>query len=146
MALSYIDTNALAKWYLPETGSDFFSEWAQNQEDTCISSLTVTEFRCLLARRRRMGLLRALEVQEIYAHFKQDIEDAHLIHYPVENRHILNASLMIESLPSVPLRTLDALHLAIAHDIPVKTIATADKVMGQAAQLLDFEVVFFGET
>jgi len=42
-----------------------------------------------------------------------------LIHYPVENRHILNASLMIESLPSVSLRTLDALHLTIANDIPV---------------------------
>ena len=145
MALSYIDTSALAKWYLPEFGSEAFSEWIQNQDDTCISSLTITEFRCLLARRRRMELLSALEVQQLFAKFKQDIEDAHLIHYPVENRHIINASLMIESLPSVPLRTLDALHLTIANDIPVKIIATADKIMGQAAQLLDFEVVLFGE-
>ncbi len=145
MALSYIDTSALAKWYLPEPGSETFSKWMQSQEDTCISSLTITEFRCLLARRRRMELLSALEVQQIFAKFKQDIEDTHLINYPVENRHILNASLMIESLPSVPLRTLDALHLTIANDIPVEIIATADKIMGQAAQLLDFEVVLFGE-
>ncbi len=145
MALSYIDTSALAKWYLPEPGSETFSKWMQSQEDTCISSLTITEFRCLLARRRRMELLSALEVQQIFAKFKQDIEDTHLINYPVENRHILNASLMIESLPSVPLRTLDALHLTIAHDIPVEIIATADKVMGEAAQLLEFEVVTFGE-
>ncbi|MBW2328403.1 MAG: type II toxin-antitoxin system VapC family toxin [Deltaproteobacteria bacterium] len=144
MALSYIDTSALAKWYLPEIDSEVFSEWMLGQDDTCISSLTVTEFRCLLARRRRMEMLNALEVQQIYAKFKQDIEDSHLINYPVENRHILNASLMIESLPSVPLRTLDALHLTIANDIPVKIIATADKVMGQSAQLLDFEVVLFG--
>ena len=144
MALSYIDTSALAKWYLPEPGSENFSEWMQCEEDTCISSLTITEFRCLLARRQRMELLNALEVQRLFAKFKQDIEDAHLILYPFENRHILNASLMIESLPSVPLRTLDALHLVVARDIPVKNIATADKVMGQAAQLLDFEVVLFG--
>ena len=143
MALSYIDTSALAKWYLPETGSEEFSEWMQGQADTCISSLTVTEFRCLLARRWRMEMLNALEVQKSYAKFKQDIEEAHLIHYPVENRHILNASLIIESLPSVSLRTLDALHLTIANDIPVNIIATADKVMREAAQLLDFEVVFF---
>ncbi|MCF6186038.1 MAG: hypothetical protein L3J49_00965 [Desulfobulbaceae bacterium] len=52
---------------------------------------------------------------------------------------------MIESLPSVPLRTLDALHLTIAHDIPVHSIATADKIMAQSAQLLDFEVVLFGD-
>ena len=144
MTLSYIDTSALAKWYLPEIGSEVFSQWIQSQDDTCISSLTITEFRCLLARRRRMEMLSALEVQQIYAKFRQDIEDSHLINYPVENRHILNASLMIESLPSVPLRTLDALHLTIAHDIPVKIIATADKVMAQSAQLLDFEVVLFG--
>ncbi len=92
-----------------------------------------------------MELLTASEVQQLFARFKQDIEDAHLIHYPIESRHILNASLMIESLPSVPLRTLDALHLTIANDIPVEIIATAEKVMGQAAQLLDFEVVLFGE-
>ena len=145
MALSYIDTSALAKWYLPEAGSEDFSEWMQSQDDTCISSLTITEFRCLLARRQRMNMLSALDVQQLYAKFKQDIEDAHLILYPVENRHILNASLMIESLPSVPLRTLDALHLTIANDIPVNIIATADKVMGESAQLLDLEVVLFGK-
>ena len=145
MALSYIDTSALAKWYLPESGSEAFSEWMQRQEDTCISSVTVTEFRCLLAGRQRMELLSALAVQQLYATFKQDIEDAHLILYPVENRHILNASLMIESLASVPLRTLDALHLTIARDIPVKIIVTADNVMSRAAQLLDLEVVLFGE-
>ena len=144
MGLSYIDTSALAKWYLPEAGSEEFSEWMQRQDDTCISSLTITEFRCLLARRQRMKMLRALDVQKLYAKFKQDIADAHLIHYPVEDRHILNASFMIESLPSVPLRTLDALHLTIAADIPVNIIATADKVMGKSARLLNFEVVFFG--
>ena len=84
--------------------------------NTCISSLTVTEFRCLLARRQRMEMLSALEVQQLQASFKQDIENGHLSLYPVENKHILNASLMIESLPSVPLRTLDALHLTIAHE------------------------------
>jgi len=72
------------------------------------------------------------------------MDDAHVITYPLENLHILNASLMIESLPSIHLRTLDALHLTIAIDIPVNIIATADKVMGQAARQLDFEVVLFG--
>ncbi len=144
MELSYIDTSALAKWYLPERGSAPFAEWMQHRKDTCISSLTITEFRCLLARRQRMELLNALQIQQIYAKFKQDIEDTHLIHYPVDNQHILNATLLIESLPSVPLRTLDALHLAIARDISVEVIATADNVMCQAARLLDFEVVLFG--
>jgi predicted nucleic acid-binding protein len=145
MVLSYIDTSALAKWYLPESGSESFAKWIQHQDNTYISSLTVTEFRCLLSRRLRMELLNALQVQQIYAKFKQDVEDAHLIHYPIDNRHIINASLMIESLPSVPLRTLDALHLTVARDIPADIIATADTVMTEAAQLLNFKVVLFGE-
>ena len=76
--------------------------------------------------------------------FRAYITEAHLINYPVENHHILNASFIIESLPSLSLRTLDALHLTIANDIPVESIATSDKVMGEAAQLLDSHVFFFG--
>ena len=90
-----------------------------------------------------MKMLSALDVQRLYATFRQDIESGHLILYPVEDPHIVNASLMIESLPSVSLRTLDALHLTIAKDIPVDMIATADKVMEEAARLLDFEVIPF---
>lgn len=145
MPLSYIDTSAVAKWYLPEAGSDAFSNWMQQQDETCISSLTKTEFRCLLARRQRMRLLSSEQVQEIYAKFQQDIQDAHLLLYPVENQHILNAELMIESLLSVPLRTLDAIHLSVAHEISVNELATADRVMAQAAKRLEMTLIWFGE-
>ena len=145
MAYSYIDTSALAKWYLPEAGSDAFAKWIQQQKDTCISSLTTTEFRCLLARRQRMQLLTGDQVQKLYAIFQQDCRDGHLLHIPVTDQQIINAELMIESLPTVALRTLDALHLSIAHDISVTTLATADKVMAQAAKLLEINVEWFGE-
>ena len=144
MAAAYIDTSALAKWYLPEAGSDAFANWMQQQKDTCISSLTMTEFRCLLAGRQRMQLLTGVQVQEVYAKFQQDCQDGHLLRYPVTDQHIINAELMIESLPSVALRTLDALHLSVAHDISATTLATADKIMAQAAQLIEIKVAWFG--
>ena len=144
MAYAYIDTSALAKWYLPEAGSITFATWMQQQKDTCISSLTKTEFRCLLARRQRTGLITGVQVQELYAVFQQDCQDGHLLHFPVTDQHILNAELMIESMPTVALRTLDALHLSIVHDISAKTLATADKIMAQAAQLIGIEVEWFG--
>lgn len=143
MALIYIDTSALAKWYLPEANSDAFAAWMQGQTETCISSLTVTEFRCLLARRQRMQLLNALQVQELYARFQQDIQDGHLLRYAVNDQLIVNAELIIEALPTVALRTLDALHLAIGHDIGAQILATADQVMAEAATLLEMEVVRF---
>jgi predicted nucleic acid-binding protein len=144
VAYTYIDTSALAKWYLPEAGSDTFANWMQQQKDTCISSLTRTEFRCLLARRQRMGLLTGAQVQQLYAIFQRDCQDGHLLHFPVTDQHIINAELMIESLPTIALRTLDALHLSIAHDISAKTLATADKIMAQAAQQLEIKVEWFG--
>jgi len=45
---------------------------------------------------------------------------------------------------TVALRTLDALHLSIAHDFSAKTLATADKIMAQAAQLIGIKVEWFG--
>jgi len=145
VGLSYVDTSALAKWYLPEAGSDAFFNWMQQQDETCISSLTKTEFRCLLARRQRMQLLTSVQVQEVYAKFQQDCQDAHLLLYPILDQHVLNAELMIEALPGIALRTLDALHLSVAHEISTSVLATADKVMAQAAKQLDIEVAWFGE-
>ena len=144
MAYTYIDTSALAKWYLPEAGSDKLAAWMQQQKDTCISSLTITEFRCLLARRQRMQLLSGEQAQELYAIFQQDCRDGHLLHFPVTDQNIINAELMIESLPTLALRTLDALHLSIAHDNSAKTLASADRIMAQAAQLIDIKVEWFG--
>ena len=92
-----------------------------------------------------MQLLSQDQVQETYAIFKQDCRDRHLLRIPVTNQHVLNAELMIESLSTIALRTLDALHLSIAHDISATTLATADKVMAQAAELIEIEVKWFGE-
>jgi uncharacterized protein with PIN domain len=51
----YLDTGALAKWYLNEPFSEQFEAFIQEQPSAAISRLTVVEFRCLLARRRRAG-------------------------------------------------------------------------------------------
>ena len=48
-----IDTSALAKRYLPESGSDEFDRFLGRMPSVSISRLTVVELRCLLARRRR---------------------------------------------------------------------------------------------
>ena len=55
---AYLDTSALAKWYLNEAGSEAFVEFLQGLDSAVISSLSVTEMRSLLSRRRRMPLLK----------------------------------------------------------------------------------------
>jgi uncharacterized protein len=46
-------------------------------------------------------------------------------------------------LKTIPLRTLDALHLAVARENRIKAIATADRIMVSAARSLKFEVHVF---
>jgi len=53
----YLDTSALAKWYLNETRSEAFVEYLLGVDVAVISSLTRVEMRSLLSRRRRMGEL-----------------------------------------------------------------------------------------
>ncbi|WGZ94403.1 MAG: type II toxin-antitoxin system VapC family toxin [Candidatus Thiothrix putei] len=66
---TYLDTSALAKWYLNEQESERFAAWMIEQDDTHISTLTVTELRCLLARRERTKELGEASAQQIFATF-----------------------------------------------------------------------------
>lgn len=139
--LVYLDTSALAKWYLNEVGSDVFVDWIKQQNDVHISSLTVTEMRCLLARRKRMGEISAELEQQIFATFTEDVERGFLSRQPLLAQHAQAAIGLMEQLPQHALRTLDAMHLAIARSIGAQAIATSDHVM--AAASLAMEVIQF---
>ncbi len=56
---AYIDTSALAKCYVREPWSLQVLDWADRQGAPATAALTVVEFRCLLARRRRAGQIDA---------------------------------------------------------------------------------------
>lgn len=140
---TYLDTSALAKWYLNEAGSEQFAAWIVEQDDTHISTLTVTEFRCLLARRERMKELGSSSAQQIFATFEHDLEQGFLILHEVQNDDVVMARQLIDRLANLPLRTLDAMHLAIAKRMNAEALASADKVMLEAADYLGIQVVSF---
>jgi predicted nucleic acid-binding protein len=141
--LVYLDTSALAKWYLNEPRSEDFSAWIQNQHDTHISSLTVLEFRCLLARRKRRQDISSELEKQLFAVFEEDIEAGHLIQHPVENVDIIHAVQLLERVFPIPLRTLDAMHLRIAIALGTQAVATADSTMATAADELGLKVFSF---
>ena len=58
-----LDTSALARSYLNESGLDAFVDYLQTLDVAVISSLTVMEMRSLLSRRRRMWEL-TVEIEE----------------------------------------------------------------------------------
>lgn len=141
--LCYIDTSALAKWYLNEPGSEEFSLWICAQQDTHISSLTALEFRCLLGRRKRAGDFSSTLEQELLKAFRNDVQQGHLAQHAVTDENLLDAMRLLELVSPVGLRTLDAIHLQIALAMGATGLATADKTMATAADILEFEVINF---
>lgn len=141
--LAYLDTSALAKWYLNESRSDEFSAWIHDQNDTHISSLTALELRCLLARRKRMGDIAAELEQQIFAVFKSDVETGHLIQHSIMDAHVTDAINLLQRVSPIALRTLDAAHLQVAMSLNTKIIATADRIMAAAADELGMQVADF---
>jgi predicted nucleic acid-binding protein len=139
----YIDTSALAKWYLNEENSDQFVKYLKSASRAIISSLTITEMRSLLARRRRMKEITEPLETKIFSTFLLDIDNGFLAVEPVENKYFEQASHLISSLREIPLRTLDALHLSIITHQRIKILATADQTMIEAAKLLKIDLKCF---
>jgi len=139
----YVDTSALAKWYLNEPRSGDFATWIQAEQDTHISTLTVVEMRCLLARRRRNLELTAEVEQRVFATLQDDIAQGFLVQHSVNDEDVSGALGLLAMLADHPLRTLDAMHLSIARHIGTERLATADRGMSAAAQALELEVIRF---
>ena len=84
----YLDTSALAKWYLNEPFSEQFEAFIQEQPTAAISRLTVGEFRCLLARRRRAGGITKSIESRVYSSFEKDVGAGFLQEFPVADEHL----------------------------------------------------------
>ena len=63
--------------------------------------------------------------------------------YPVADEHLIAALGLLALLARFPLRTLDALHLAIAQGIHCRLLATADKTMADAGKAAGLGVARF---
>ncbi len=108
-----------------------------------ISRLTVLEMRSVLARRRRAREITPGLEGQVFSTFENDIRAGFLLVHPLEDSHALAAVEIVARLKAHPLRSLDALQLAIARDLGATRLATADGVLADAAAALGLEVVRF---
>lgn len=138
----YVDTSALLKWYLQEPFSEEFSEFVQHHPGARISSLTVTEMHCTLSRLTRNRDISAPYAAEAISTFSAQLAAGYLNLMPIEDNYFAHATELIDSL-KLPLRTLDALHLSVAHATGSKQFATADKVQAKAARSLGMQTHTF---
>ncbi len=135
----YADTSALVKRYLEEPFSPEFEALFQ-LGSMAINRLTVVEMRCALARRRRNREIDAVREGRINAELATDIQDGALRLGSVGDAEFTAAYHLIGRLADLPLRSLDALHLAAAEQFGASAFATADKTQAEAAAALGFTV------
>src|SRR5262249_26824669 len=98
----YFDTSALAKWYLNEQGTEQVTDFILSADRVVISSLTMTEMRCLFARRRRAHDFNEKIEHQLYATFLRDIDSGHLAVEFFSDQYFVHATHLIDSLPTIP--------------------------------------------
>ena len=135
----YLDSSALAKLYVPEPESDSLDAFLRERRDLMISELSITEVISAVARRRREGVLDSEKANEIRNTLLSDAKSfLRLDLSPAVHRE---AETLLLSAEKIPLRTLDALHIALARLIGASRIVTFDVRMAEAARLHGLGVV-----
>lgn len=126
----YLDASALVKLFVPEPDSDALNAALRGARDVVVSDLALSEMASSMGRRTRDGALTPLESRRLY---REAIKLAGTCRRaeltpPIHRR----AERLLLTLP-MPLRTLDALHLACAIDAEVATVVTLDLRLREAA-------------
>lgn len=139
----YIDTSALLKLYVTEAFSTEAESYLTGIDRPAISSLTTLEWHCAMARRQRTGAITDTYLTMARQEFTRHIAEGYFRVHSVTDILFTQALGVLEAAKPIPLRTLDALHLAAARAVKAQTIATSDKIMAQAATKLGMKVVTF---
>jgi uncharacterized protein len=140
---TYFDTSALAKWYMNEKGSEAVEKFIREQGPVAASDLTVVEMRSLLARRRRERHFGTALEMEIFSTFQEDIRQKTIFCHPLPFGLGAAAVHLLNQLSPLPLATLDALHLSLVKEVGLESLATADRIMAEAAAALGLRVIRF---
>lgn len=130
MAPLYVDTSALVKFYYPEENSDRVEELLLKSERVYISDLTMVEMASALTQKVRTGDLNKRAETVIWTAFLDDlhvgtVEMVHLL----ERHHFKAIEIIRKFGGKHGIKTLDALHLSIAHGLPDASFLCSDKIL-----------------
>ena len=134
----YLDTSVFVKLYTREADSGACERIVAGHKIVS-SELLYTELWSALLAKERAGTLRPESRQRVW-----EIFEAHLLDDVVElielNGHVVReaAEMIARVHPRVPLRTLDAIHLATFAGLDSGPLFTADRRMTDAARMLAF--------
>lgn len=124
----------MAAYYLPESASQRIDAAVRRIRGPLLSAIVGLEFTSVIARKIRTRELAPRDARDALRDFNADKTAGLYRLAAVLESHYAQAREWIASL-EVPLRTLDALHLAVAHSHSVPLL-TADQQLTRAAKKL----------
>jgi predicted nucleic acid-binding protein len=139
--LIYIDTSVLAAYYCPELLSTWAERALRLHSQPAISSLVEVELVSALARKVRAREMLPADAQRIHAVFQVHLAQGLYIRLTLDGPHFVKAAEWLATF-TVPLHTLDALHVAVAalQGCPLLTVdvalAKACATVGVSARLI----------
>lgn len=137
----YVDSSALAKLYVPEGDSEEVDSYLRGKIGLMISELAITEVLSATARRKRDGELSAGVANRIRDALLSDADSGAFVRLHLDPAVHREAERLLLMTTAVPLRTLDALHLALAFSGAATHVLTFDRRMREAALLSGLNVV-----
>ncbi len=129
----YLDSSALAKLYVPEPESDALDALLLGRRDLLISELAITEVMSAVARKRREGMLTAAQTFEIRDAVMADADSGSFYRLDLNPSVHRQAEHLLLTVESVALRTIDALHVALALQGSASYVVTFDARMRDVA-------------
>ncbi len=131
----YLDTSALAKLFVSEPDSNEVESALLGRTDLFVSELSMTELASALARRVREGDLAANAARSIHRKARQLVTSGAFQRVDLDPSTHQEAERMLLRLGlRVPLRAIDALHLALARQCRAAAFVTFDRSLRSAAE------------
>jgi hypothetical protein len=134
----YIDTSLLVPYYCPEALSAAAERTLRADPDPAVSDLVEVEFFSALGSKVRAGAMPPADALRVGEQFLAHLRDGFYARIALQRRHYEAARGWLAG-ARLPLRTLDALHLAVAEVEGVR-LATADRDLSRAARGLGVAV------
>jgi predicted nucleic acid-binding protein len=135
----YLDTSSLVAYYLPEKKSSLVQEIVTSERTIHISHLTETEILSAFNKKVRVGEIDKEKSDEAYQIFQNHRKQNAFQVFELTD-DVFKSSQMILKVTSLPIRTLDALHLGVVYSNNIE-LFSLDNIMNETAD--EFEIPIF---
>ncbi len=133
----YFDTSVLVAYYTLEARTNDAAALVEKAELPVISDICIAELNVVIRRKQREGFLSEEAADAVLALFDEHVRDS-FVRVGLDEGHV-EATRRLAATVERPLRTLDALHLAVALDAG-GAIATFDDRLAGASRSAGIEV------